>query len=249
MVLLINCALGLNTPPVGTTQFVGCAIGGVSVGYVMKTIWPFYGALIAALMLVTYVPAFSLWLPSVVLGTDGRSGRLRRRALRVRLLPGFLVPQAQAGLGPGLQPGERDRLVALLAAAVVAAAHAVVRVQHGAQFFLQPVQLPQLGAGRGARVAVLDRVAHFGQPAGAARFVRSCWMPARRSASRRSSSSRSWPRWASVISGVSWVAIGPFCAGERRAGEPAVPGCYGSCVRSRPSRWLIRLTRLCVQER
>jgi len=67
MVMLINCALGLNTPPVGTTQFVGCAIGGVSVGTVMKTIWPFYGALIAALMLVTYVPAFSLWLPGVVL--------------------------------------------------------------------------------------------------------------------------------------------------------------------------------------
>ena len=51
MVMLINCALGLNTPPVGTTQFVGCAIGGVSIGYVMRTIWPFYGALIAALML------------------------------------------------------------------------------------------------------------------------------------------------------------------------------------------------------
>ncbi|TFY97705.1 TRAP transporter large permease [Ramlibacter humi] len=68
MVMLINCALGLNTPPVGTTQFVGCAIGGVSVGYVMRTIWPFYGALIAALLIVTYVPAFSLWLPSVVLG-------------------------------------------------------------------------------------------------------------------------------------------------------------------------------------
>jgi tripartite ATP-independent transporter DctM subunit len=63
MMLLINCALGLNTPPVGTTQFVGCAIGGVSVGTVMRTIWPFYGALIAALMLVTYVPGFSLWLP------------------------------------------------------------------------------------------------------------------------------------------------------------------------------------------
>jgi tripartite ATP-independent transporter DctM subunit len=68
MMLLINCALGLNTPPVGTTQFVGCAIGGVSVGYVMRTIWPFYGALIAALLIVTYVPAFSLWLPSVVIG-------------------------------------------------------------------------------------------------------------------------------------------------------------------------------------
>ena len=68
MLMLINCALGLNTPPVGTTQFVGCAIGGISVGQVMRTIWPFYGALIAALMLVTYVPAFSMWLPGVVLG-------------------------------------------------------------------------------------------------------------------------------------------------------------------------------------
>jgi len=66
MVMLINCALGLNTPPVGTTQFVGCAIGGVSVSAVMKSIWPFYGALVAALMLVTYVPAFSLWLPGIV---------------------------------------------------------------------------------------------------------------------------------------------------------------------------------------
>ncbi|HEX4798488.1 MAG TPA: TRAP transporter large permease [Burkholderiales bacterium] len=67
MLMLINCALGLNTPPVGTTQFVGCAIGGVSVGYVMRTIWPFYGALIATLMLVTYVPAFSLALPNLFL--------------------------------------------------------------------------------------------------------------------------------------------------------------------------------------
>jgi len=67
IVMLVNCALGLNTPPVGTTQFVGCAIGGVSVGTVMKTIWPFYGALIAALLLVTYVPAFSLWLPGLLL--------------------------------------------------------------------------------------------------------------------------------------------------------------------------------------
>jgi tripartite ATP-independent transporter DctM subunit len=66
MLMLINCALGLNTPPVGTTQFVGCAIGGISVGEVMKTILPFYGALVAALMLVTYVPGFSLWLPHLL---------------------------------------------------------------------------------------------------------------------------------------------------------------------------------------
>ena len=65
VVMLINCALGLNTPPVGTVQFVGCAIGEVSVGQVMKSIWPFYGALGMCLLLVTYVPAFSLWLPGL----------------------------------------------------------------------------------------------------------------------------------------------------------------------------------------
>jgi tripartite ATP-independent transporter DctM subunit len=63
ILMLLNCALGLNTPPVGSTQFVGCAIGGVSVGEVMRSIWPFYGALVATLLLVTYWPALSLALP------------------------------------------------------------------------------------------------------------------------------------------------------------------------------------------
>ena len=65
IIMLINCALGLNTPPVGTVQFVGCAIGGVTVGQVMRSILPFYGALGLCLLLVTYVPAFSLWLPNL----------------------------------------------------------------------------------------------------------------------------------------------------------------------------------------
>jgi tripartite ATP-independent transporter DctM subunit len=67
VMMLVNCALGLNTPPVGTTQFVGCAIGQISVGEVMRSIAPFYLALGACLMLVTYVPAFSLWLPHLLL--------------------------------------------------------------------------------------------------------------------------------------------------------------------------------------
>lgn len=67
IVMLINCALGLNTPPVGVTQFVGCAIGEISVGQVMRSILPFYGALTVCLMLVTYVPAFSLWLPHMLI--------------------------------------------------------------------------------------------------------------------------------------------------------------------------------------
>ncbi|MDM4767829.1 TRAP transporter large permease [Pelomonas sp. SE-A7] len=65
IMLLINCALGLNTPPVGTTQFVGCAIGGISVGQVMRSIWPFYGALLLTLALVTFLPPLSLTLPAL----------------------------------------------------------------------------------------------------------------------------------------------------------------------------------------
>jgi len=68
MVMLLNCALGLNTPPVGTTQFVGCAIGEISVEQVMKSILPFYGALFAVMAVVTYVPSFSLWVPSLLKG-------------------------------------------------------------------------------------------------------------------------------------------------------------------------------------
>ena len=68
MVMLLNCALGLNTPPVGTTQFVGCAIGEVSVEQVMKSILPFYGALFAVMAVVTYIPWFSLWIPTMLKG-------------------------------------------------------------------------------------------------------------------------------------------------------------------------------------
>jgi tripartite ATP-independent transporter DctM subunit len=74
IVILLNCALGLNTPPVGTTQFVGCAIAGISVGSVMRTILPFYGALLMTLLLVTYIPAFSLTLPRLLGVVSGGGG-------------------------------------------------------------------------------------------------------------------------------------------------------------------------------
>jgi len=65
VILILNAGIGLNTPPVGSVQFVACAIGKISIGESMKTIWPFYGASVAVLLLVTYVPAFSLWLPKL----------------------------------------------------------------------------------------------------------------------------------------------------------------------------------------
>jgi tripartite ATP-independent transporter DctM subunit len=66
IMLLMNLGLGLCTPPVGTCLFVGCAVGKIKIEQALKTIWPFYIAIFGALMLVTYVPAISLWLPSVM---------------------------------------------------------------------------------------------------------------------------------------------------------------------------------------
>jgi tripartite ATP-independent transporter DctM subunit len=65
VILILNLGIGLNTPPVGTVQFVACAVGRITVWEAMRSIWPFYGAGVVVLGLVTYVPAISLWLPSL----------------------------------------------------------------------------------------------------------------------------------------------------------------------------------------
>jgi TRAP-type C4-dicarboxylate transport system permease large subunit len=66
MIMILNLGIGLITPPVGPTLFVGCAVGKVSIEQVTKELWPFYGAMCIALLLVTYVPAISLWLPGLM---------------------------------------------------------------------------------------------------------------------------------------------------------------------------------------
>jgi len=66
MIMILNLGIGLITPPVGPTLFVGCAIGKVTMEEVTKELWPFYGAMCLALLLVTYVPAISLWLPKML---------------------------------------------------------------------------------------------------------------------------------------------------------------------------------------
>jgi tripartite ATP-independent transporter DctM subunit len=65
MIMILNLGIGLITPPVGPTLFVGCAIGKVTMEEVSKELWPFYGAMCFALLLVTYIPAISLWLPGL----------------------------------------------------------------------------------------------------------------------------------------------------------------------------------------
>ncbi len=64
IILMMNLGLGLCTPPVGACLFVGCVIGKIKIEEAVRTIWPFFLALFVALMMVTYVPAISLTLPS-----------------------------------------------------------------------------------------------------------------------------------------------------------------------------------------
>ena len=66
MILMMNLGLGLCTPPVGSCLFVGCAVGKLPMEVAVRTIWPFYCAILAALMLTTFVPAVSMTLPSIL---------------------------------------------------------------------------------------------------------------------------------------------------------------------------------------
>jgi len=63
IVLILNLGIGLITPPVGPVLFVACAVGKISMWEATKTSLPFYLAGVVVLLLVTYVPELSLWLP------------------------------------------------------------------------------------------------------------------------------------------------------------------------------------------
>lgn len=66
IILVLNAGIGLITPPVGSVLFVGTAIGKISIAQTLKTLWPFYIAGLAVLILVAYVPIISLWLPNLL---------------------------------------------------------------------------------------------------------------------------------------------------------------------------------------
>jgi tripartite ATP-independent transporter DctM subunit len=66
VIMILNLGIGLLTPPVGPTMVVGCAIGRVSMEAVSRTIIVFYIPMVIVLLLVTYVPALSLWLPGLM---------------------------------------------------------------------------------------------------------------------------------------------------------------------------------------
>jgi tripartite ATP-independent transporter DctM subunit len=66
MIMLLNLGIGLCHPPVGAILFVGCAVGRVTIEQVVREIWPFYGVMFFVLMVVTYIPSVSLWLPRML---------------------------------------------------------------------------------------------------------------------------------------------------------------------------------------
>jgi tripartite ATP-independent transporter DctM subunit len=65
IIMMLNLGIGLVTPPVGTVLFVGCAIGKLPIEKATRHLWPFWLAMLAVLVLVTYIPALALWVPSL----------------------------------------------------------------------------------------------------------------------------------------------------------------------------------------
>jgi len=63
IMLIANLCIGLCTPPVGTCLFIGCGVGKTTIAKVTKYMLPFFGSMAVALMIITYFPNVSLWLP------------------------------------------------------------------------------------------------------------------------------------------------------------------------------------------
>lgn len=68
VILILTAGIGLITPPVGSVLFVGAAIGGIRITDALRSIWPFYVAALAVVLLVVFIPQLSLWLPHLLRG-------------------------------------------------------------------------------------------------------------------------------------------------------------------------------------
>lgn len=66
IIMVLTLGIGLCTPPVGTSLFVGCAIGDLPIEKSIKVLLPFYFVMIGAVLIITFVPEISLWLPSII---------------------------------------------------------------------------------------------------------------------------------------------------------------------------------------
>ena len=66
LIMIFNLCIGLCTPPVGSVLFIGCSVARTTLRRVIRPLLPFFAAMVIVLMLVTYVPALSLWLPTLL---------------------------------------------------------------------------------------------------------------------------------------------------------------------------------------
>ncbi|MGH0004216.1 TRAP transporter large permease [Pseudovibrio ascidiaceicola] len=71
IMMTYNLCIGIITPPVGSALFISCSVGKVAIQDLIKPMLPFYAAVISILMLVTFIPEISLFLPRVILGYGG----------------------------------------------------------------------------------------------------------------------------------------------------------------------------------
>ncbi|MBQ7785784.1 MAG: TRAP transporter large permease subunit, partial [Clostridia bacterium] len=68
IMVVLNCGIGLLTPPVGSVLFIGCAVGKRPMDKVVKETLPFYLCMIIALLLITFIPDISLIIPKLLGG-------------------------------------------------------------------------------------------------------------------------------------------------------------------------------------
>ena len=66
IVMIMNLCVGLCTPPVGAVLFIGCSVADVKIEQVVKPLLPFFLAMLLTLILVTFLPVLSLWLPKLL---------------------------------------------------------------------------------------------------------------------------------------------------------------------------------------
>jgi len=67
IIMVLNLCVGICTPPVGSVLFIGCSVAGLKIEQVIKPLLPMFIIMIVVLMLVTYIPSLSLWLPNLLM--------------------------------------------------------------------------------------------------------------------------------------------------------------------------------------
>ena len=67
IIMVLNCGIGLLTPPVGAVLFIGSAVAKLKMEKVVKATLPFYLCMLVALILITFVPQISMFLPNLLM--------------------------------------------------------------------------------------------------------------------------------------------------------------------------------------